>query len=101
MWPGSAGSEVFLDMWPFLFDNAAGSTVQVTLSPLNLRIKCQDVNSHGVVEVADDARRLAWRGVPEAGVVGIAEDALEPGQRAGRRHGLVGKMTYRVKQHRK
>lgn len=59
------------------------------------------MNSHGVVEVANDARRLAWRGVPEAGVVGIAEDPLEPGQRAGRRHGLVGKMTCKVKQHRK
>lgn len=57
------------------------------------------MNSHGVVEVADDAGGLAGRGVPEAGVVGITEDPLEPGQRAGRRHGLVGKMTCRVKQH--
>lgn len=53
--------------------------------------------SHGVVEVADDARGLGRRRVSEAGVVGVAEDSLNPGQRAGRRHGLVGKMTCRQK----
>lgn len=57
------------------------------------RIKVWD--SHGVVEVSDDARRLARRRVPEARVVGVAEDPLNPRQRSRRRHGLVGEVTCR------
>lgn len=40
-------------------------------------------HSHGVVEVADDAWRLARCRMSEAGVVGVAEDSLKPGQRPG------------------
>lgn len=66
---------------------------------LTFRIKASAVrmNSHGVVEVADDAGRLARCRVSEAGVVGVAENSLKPGQRAGRRHRLVGEMTCRQK----
>lgn len=53
------------------------------------------MNPHGVVEVSDDTRRLARRRAPETWVVGVAEDPLQPGQRAGRRHGLVGEVTCR------
>lgn len=53
------------------------------------------MNPHGVVEVSDDTRRLARRRAPETRVVGIAEDPLQPGQRAGRRHCLVGEVACR------
>lgn len=53
------------------------------------------MNPHGVVEVSDDTRRLARRRTPETWVVSIAEDSLQPGQRAGRRHRLVGEVTCR------